>query len=353
MSVVLAASASGRIAVDAPVADEQWLEAFLAPAFAATGEAADAVAHVHLVDTPADATHACTVADQVAFVLDRRPVRLAGLAAGDTRIYADPELQVRYSVRDHGRDVVVHRGPRDDWTRIALMRAVREYAHNALVDGGGLVIHGAAFAGPRGAVIVTGPKGVGKTTLLARMLASADLSYLANDRVGITPDLRSALSIPTIVAVRSGTRLLLPDLAAKLRPLGRFTELDISGGAPPDRTRDSWYFAPRQFADALPRGMTASAPVAAIVMLCPDEGPGPLRDAAPSQAVALLLESLLGANAGVFVSEIFRADAPPTDIAERLRAAGRRLANAVPCFALPAPASFNHATLDGLRSLCE
>ena len=223
-------SQTGGVVVRAPAADRQWLEAFLAPTVTVTGDADTALARVNLVDAPASATQAPTGADRVAFVLDRRPVRLSELATPDAMLYRDPELHLSYSVREVGRDVTVHRGGRGDLARMALMRVAREYAHNALIDSGGLVLHAAALAGARGAVLVTGPKGVGKTTLLAWMLSEGQLTYLANDRVGITPDLHSALSIPTIVAVRAGTRRLLPELEGQLRPLGRFTELDVPSG---------------------------------------------------------------------------------------------------------------------------
>jgi hypothetical protein len=352
MSVAFTTSASGSVAVDAPAPDLRWLEAFLAPAFNLEGNASDPIARVRLVDTPAASAPARTGAGRVAFVLDRRPVRLSESAAADALIYADPGLQVTYSVRDRGRDVVVHRGPHEDLTRIALMRVVRECAHNALVEEGGVVIHAAAFAGARGAVLVTAPKGVGKTTLLAWLLSHAGVSYLANDRVGIIPNQLEALAIPTIVAVRSGTRRLLPAFGERLRGLGRFTMLEPSSGDPPDRTVDSWYFAPRQFAGALSCDLSARAPLAAIVSLRPEAPPGRLRHTALGDAADLLVEALLGAQPGVFVSEVFRPAAAVPEVVGRLRAACRRLACSVPCFELAAPVTFDRETLEGLRSLC-
>jgi hypothetical protein len=313
MSVAFTTSASGSVAVDAPAPDLRWLEAFLAPAFNLEGNASDPIARVRLVDTPAASAPARTGAGRVAFVLDRRPVRLSESAAADALIYADPGLQVTYSVRDRGRDVVVHRGPHEDLTRIALMRVVRECAHNALVEEGGVVIHAAAFAGARGAVLVTAPKGVGKTTLLAWLLSHAGVSYLANDRVGIIPNQLEALAIPTIVAVRSGTR---------------------------------------QFAGALSCDLSARAPLAAIVSLRPEAPPGRLRHTALGDAADLLVEALLGAQPGVFVSEVFRPAAAVPEVVGRLRAACRRLACSVPCFELPAPVPFDRETLERLRSLC-
>lgn len=350
MTLVLAPPGSGGIAVDAPGADCTWLRRFMAPAYGVVPGTGDGTPRVRLVDTPPPSAPG-PGGDRVAFVLDRRPVRLVTTAVRDTLVAVDPELQLTYAVRG-GSDAVVHRGGRHDLTRIALMRVVREYAHNALVDGGGLVVHAAAFAGPRGAVLVTGPKGVGKTTLLARLLSVGRLSYLANDRVGITPDLGSALSVPTIVAVRSGTRRLLPGLADRLRLLGRFTDLDARDGSPPDRPDDSWYFAPSQFAAALSCDVSSRAPLAAVVALRPDAAPGPPRRTAPAEAARLLATSLLGVQAGVFVSEIFRPAPPAPHVAERLDTACRRIAAAVPCVTLPAPASFDSASLDALSALC-
>jgi hypothetical protein len=351
MTMVLAAHTSGCVAVEAPDTECAWLRSFLTPAFGVVSGMCDGTAHVRLVDTPPPSAPSGTASDRVAFVLDRRPVRLATSIAVGTVVAADPDLQVTYSVRG-GNEAAVHHGGRADLTRVALMRVVREYAHNALIDSGGLVVHAAAFAGPRGAVLVTGPKGVGKTTLLARMLSLGAMSYVANDRVGITPDLRSALAIPTIVAVRSGTRRLLSDLAERLRPLGRFTDLDARHGTPPYRSDDSWYFAPCQFAHALSCDLTAMAPLAAVVALRPDAPSGRPRLAAPGEAAELLTASLLGAQAGVFVSEIFRPAPPAPHVAERLEAACRRIATAVPCVTLPAPASFDAAALDAMSALC-
>lgn len=352
MSVAFAASTAGSVAVDAAAADREWLASFLTPGLNVVRRPSEVTARVHLAATAAESAQVRTGSERVAFVLDRKPVRLPEAAASNALVYVDAELQVSYAVRAHGRDVTVHHGLREDLTRMAVMRVVREYAHNTLLDDGGLVIHAAAFAGPRGAVLLTGPKGVGKTTLLARMLSRAGVSYLANDRVGIMPDAWKALAISTIVAVRSGTRRLLPELGKRLRGLGRFTALPQSGGDPPDRMGDPWYFSPRQFAESLSCELVGHARLAAVVALRPEAPPGALRQASPAEAVDLLGDALLGAQAGVFVSEIFRTAPAGPGIAERLRG-GCRLAREVPCFTLSAPASLDDATLDGLQSLCE
>lgn len=352
MSVAFAASTAGCVAVDAAAADREWLASFLTPGLNVVRSPSEVTARVRLAATAVESAQVRAGSDRVAFVLDREPVRLPEAAAANALVYADAELQVSYVVRDRGRDVTVHRGPREDLTRIALMRVVREYAHNTLLDGGGLVVHAAAFAGPRGAVLLTGPKGVGKTTLLARMLSQPGLSYLANDRLGITPDSWNAVAIPTIVAVRAGTRRLLPELGERLRGLGRFTALRQSGGDPPDRGGDSWYFSPRQFAGSLSCDLVGNAPLAAVVALRPEVPPGAPRRTSPAEAVDLLVNSLLGAQAGVFISEIFRSAAPNPDVGERIREGCRRLAADVPCFTLSAPAALDRSTLDGLQSLC-
>ena len=93
----------------------------------------------------------------------------------------------------------------DSPTRVAVMRVVRELATTACLRDGQLPIHGSAFVRSDGsAVIVCGPKGAGKTSLLVHALHSG-ATYLANDRVMLEPVAPFvAHGMPTIVSLRSG-----------------------------------------------------------------------------------------------------------------------------------------------------
>ena len=101
--------------------------------------------------------------------------------------------------------------------RIALMRVVRELAMNRAQRRGGLLLHAAAMGVGDRAIVITGPKGAGKTSLLIHVLRARSARYVSNDRV-VLPAAEGrppALGVPTIVALRRGTLDLFPSLAAR------------------------------------------------------------------------------------------------------------------------------------------
>jgi hypothetical protein len=99
--------------------------------------------------------------------------------------------------------------------RVGLMRVVREIAAACmLAQGNVLDFHTAAFAVGGRAVLLAGPKGGGKTTLLISVLASGRATLIANDRVFVDASARpgQAIGVPTLVSLRDGTLRLFPNL---------------------------------------------------------------------------------------------------------------------------------------------
>lgn len=144
----------------------------------------------------------------------------------DTEVIAFPEwsVPVKGTVvydRDHklfyhvdGDRIIILREDQKVVIRTRLMRVVREIVMGVSQSTGSRLLHASAFSLDGKALIVTGPKQAGKTSLLAYALNSRSADYLTNDRLLVTfKESKPRLSsIPTIVSVRRGTLDLFPEL---------------------------------------------------------------------------------------------------------------------------------------------
>ena len=210
-----------RVLAEAAPGHLEWLEEFLGPAFErADGHEADW--RVSLVEDrnryrqaidrgPADGT-------LEAFAYDAKVVGLPRwrTEAGDTGLF-DAVRGLYFEVAYASRAVTLLTEPGNVDGRIALMRIVRELSMNRAQRRGGLLLHAAAMAvGDRG-IVITGPKGAGKTSLLIHALRARSARYVSNDRVVVpaAESRPSATGVPTIVALRRGTLDLFPSLAAR------------------------------------------------------------------------------------------------------------------------------------------
>ena len=163
-----------------------------------------------------------------AWALDTRLVALPGCRTGDGLTLFDREFDCVYILRgDSQVDVLGTAGARG--LRLGAMRVVREILTSRWLARGNahgrLDIHGAAFATAGRAVIVAGPKGAGKTTLVSYALSSTRAGLVSNDRVLVDlAPVPSAFGVPTLVSARRHTLRLFPRLVgtggeARLQPV--------------------------------------------------------------------------------------------------------------------------------------
>jgi hypothetical protein len=327
-----------NIAVDADAADQEWLEEFLAPAFVVRDGTDAAVRVVYTpVPTGAGSAEVGVEPGRVAFALDSGPVRLFERSDRDHVDVFMPGGALAFQVDVHEPVARVFHGTPGWQTRVRLMRVVREYAHNHSLRTGGLMLHAASIAMDGRAVAIAGAKGAGKTTLALRLLSANGVDYLSNDRLLVRSGVEvQAFGVPTVIAVRPGTRRLLPNLTEPLSRAGDFrmstAERRARGPAPPDVTGDTWRTSARQVCEGLGCRQTRSARLAAV--LFPSRTPlarGTFRRMGVDEANQALADSLVGLRAG-YLSEVFTP--PPNrritsgDITSR----ARELASRVPCF---------------------
>jgi hypothetical protein len=84
-----------------------------------------------------------------------------------------------------------------------------------------VLVHGASLAGPRGAVLITGDKGKGKTTVLLSLVRRPGFSFMANDRTLLGPGVGGGVACRgwhEAVGIRIETLKRLPHYADRLPP---------------------------------------------------------------------------------------------------------------------------------------
>src|SRR6185503_17823444 len=176
--------ATVSVTSDAP-AVARWLDEFLHPAFEPwTGPAefavsvrTDPAAHAALAATcPAGA-----LGEAACFALDSQVVSHPTWRAGVRTVFADAKYGALYALDATGAEVIAV--PDSVLFRGGVMRVVREVVTTrALVSANRIQLHAAACEVDGRAVLIMGPKGTGKTTLLAYLAASTGARILTNDR---------------------------------------------------------------------------------------------------------------------------------------------------------------------------
>lgn len=234
------------LGVSVPAAqDIGWLQEFLCPWFDCGVANADSELVVE-VDGAAYrrmAQRAETGVDVSAFQMDERVIRFPQLESGNGELlFHEKERAIIYSLKGgHVRIISQKEAPA---YRVSMMRIIREFAMGAAQQSGDRFIHAAGFAVHNRAMLISGPRESGKTTLLTYMLSRKGTDYLCNDRLLIP---RSSTDIvvqgmPTIVSVREGTLQLLPAFAKALKQ-SKFTvaertaDCGIAGSKQPTLTQ--------------------------------------------------------------------------------------------------------------------
>jgi len=321
-----------RINVGGPDEDVAWLEEFLEPSFQTTSDGpVDATVSFESGGAPVAWEPDRTVC---AFALDSGPRHLAACGTDSGLRLRDPTSAVVYDVSERGRSVRLRLdGNRLD-ARARLFRVVREFAHNHSLRTGGMILHAAAVEIGGAAVAIAGAKSAGKTTLALRMLMGLSAGYLSNDRVVVrNAGSPTALGIPTVVAIRGGTRALFPGLSARLATSGDFRVRAAArrdhGGMLEGAT---WRLGADQLCAAIGCTRVAGAPLAAVLFPSPwPDGRDGIRRLDHNEARAALRSALLCRVSGTYVSDVFVATdgAPPT--AGELDARCDMVAATVPC----------------------
>ncbi len=262
----------------------RWLESFLRPWFSSADPAACRYTArlVHDEGRFAEleaASRVARLAPVECFCLDSQVIAHPGWRMDGATCVSDRVCGCFYLHTGSGTTVVAR--PGDRRPRLAVVRILRELTAASLSSPRLLSLHAAAVGIGGQAVVLAGPKQVGKTTLLSYLLLTGPGTLISNDWVFVSfggpdgdgPDGHrpTAYGMPTVVKVRRDSLGLFPSLAAGLLEGGSFLlhpdeGLGGAGWEPSaNRDPDCHYLSPRQFAARLGAEAVGSAPLAAIV----------------------------------------------------------------------------------------
>ncbi|HLS41286.1 MAG TPA: hypothetical protein VK038_11035 [Ornithinicoccus sp.] len=189
-----------------------------------------------------------------------------------------------YAVRVTGRhiDLVVPPGQPEHRYPIRLVREAMIRTHE---DAGGTLFHAAGIDLAGTGVMVTGPRGAGKTTMTAALLSQPGTSLLSNDRLIAAPD-GQLLAVPLPVPTGRGTIEAFDPLTAAVH--GKAATLPPEFGS-----RIKHVFTARQFATAFDATLTDRTRPGLIVVpnLTDTTDPVATRSLDPDQARTLLAEN--------------------------------------------------------------
>jgi hypothetical protein len=327
------------VRVDGVDDDLAWLHEFLAPAFVAR-DGGDADWHVQLVS---DATALARLQAHTAgarglvswLVLDRGPVRLPAWSDGAGGLLVrDDGAGAAYRIDAEQQRLDIVCAPHERTRRTALMKAVRELAMSSAWTPDSLVLHAAACADARGALLIAGPKRAGKSSLLLHLLRAPGMRLLSNDRVvvdcGTAPF--AAHGMPTIVSLRHGTVEQLCATAADASAPFRYgytrTLAEAEASPPPtDSSPRPINVSPAQLSRLLGVDMIGSAvPLALLLPRVDPQAAGiGLRRLDAETAAAHLADVSFGAALPPHISDVLRSSTASVPDAVAVRRVWRRL----------------------------
>jgi hypothetical protein len=270
-----------------------WLHEFFSPWFDRGGGAPDVAVRVSVDPRRYDDLHARGPghASVDAFMMDTRVIRYPVWSGPHDRLtFLDEPCAIAFQVGIDGVDIVCRE--RGAASRLRVMRVVREFAMGAAQSVGGRFLHAAAVSSAGRAMIITGPRNAGKTTLLSYLLTHLELSFLSNDRllVSLEGDRVTLRGMPTIVSIRDGTLALFPDLDRAAR-----ADLFNSRLTVEESREDQVEVRPRGR-----QGKKGASPA----QYCTLMGCEPVRDA---RAACILFPRLTGRPGGLSVRPLDRA----------------------------------------------
>jgi hypothetical protein len=348
-----------------------WLDEFLTPAFelreARGGEFAVAVTRQRSAYEDADRARPGIPGNEVAcFARDHDVTHRLGWKLADaSTLVEDPRRGLLWRLAPTKLEVLVHRAP--ERARAEAMRVVRELATSALLARTESVfLHAAAIEVDGRALLITGGKEAGKTTLLCYLAAAAGTAILTNDRVLVRRegDAFGVRGVPTIVSVRGESRRLIPCSFSGVPNHDRPVFLTVAESAAerarlgPADSDDRLRLSPAQLARELGVSLAPRAHLGAVAVLEPSSREAIARTEGDALVVQRLdegaaYESLLDSRFGVhsgkreltLFERLFGAQ-PPRAAEGALRA----LAGSVPCFRVAlSPRAFS--TPDAARAL--
>jgi energy-coupling factor transporter ATP-binding protein EcfA2 len=188
------------------------------------------------------------------------------------------------------------------------MRVVRELAMLEARRQGGLVLHAAALTVKGRVILIAGPKGAGKTSLLVHLLRASATQFVANDRaviptIGPNPAVRG---LPTIVKLLRESAERFPDLRDLLTQSTfhhqlTLAEVDRAGERRAAGPKAVWSLSPAQFCALVRTDPVAGGPLGAVVFPRLSDAPGRIawRRLPVAESAAALTAAQLGSLRGV------------------------------------------------------
>jgi hypothetical protein len=326
----------------------RWLEEFLVPAFAPwTGSAPDFVVRIRTDPIAhravAGARPAGTLVELPCFALDGEVVRLPAWTIGERTVLADAKRGAHYVLAGTGVEVLAE--PEAPAFRAGVMRVVREIVTaRALADARRLQLHAAALEVGTRDVVIAGPKGCGKTTLLAYVALSTGARIVTNDRLFVSEDAHgfTARGMPTIVSLRPETLALLPRLVRGVPAGGRIAHLTLAEAAEALTARgnalagERLKLSPAQLARQAGVELAAGGRVAAVVFPVVDRDPDgfAVERLSATEGAARLRDARFGLRSGKGEPTAFERLTDAHRPADADGAAIERLAGRVSCFAV-------------------
>lgn len=323
---------------DDPVAST-WIAEFMQPWFTPTSGAAAWRVRVNVSSkryretrrrcAGAGDPHAC-------FAVDRHMVVLPGWKLADTVVIADDERPCMLLWK--GRDIEMICDPASRRWRFTLMRVLREIGATRLRQSR-LDLHAAAVEANGQALLISGAKRAGKTTLTIHLLRSGECRLIANERVFVGDAAGfGALGVPGAIKIRTDTLRRFPELRRGLPNLAMpylhtMQELDGADGSE-GPCSDELALTAAQLSRQVGAQMIAEAPLGAIVFpeICEDVETWLVERLAPEAAGTALWANRYGVQAENRARTIFEE----TDGAQGLPSASTAMAIAesVPAFRL-------------------
>jgi hypothetical protein len=333
-STLTLAHAGFRVRVDGEdAAMLRWLREFLAPWFEPAPGPADYRIAVRIDPAAGEPEPAAVTGSVHPFLFDSPVAPCPARDQGEQRTIYDRPLGVHYVVRPRGRCAEIVAPSPGGGLRVALMRVVRELATIHAAGRGALLLHAAAWGAGGPAIVLAGPKGGGKTTLLLHLLEHAGGRFVANDRCLVQVDgpRATVTGIPTIVSIRPATLALLPALAGRLDASGYQHTLTIAE-CRASRLAGRPDLSPAQLCDLAGVEPVVGGPLGALVFLDADGPARPfeLRALSAEGAASRIEAAFLGGRTPRRTAPVWLGHAAGDG--ESTAAPVARLAAGVPCF---------------------